>query len=168
MIFFNYQDLILFKFNSESLSLPNHRPLSSSVMSDAIEMTYLDLSKRRQQQQQQQMSVSNTTETDAVPKITSIDESQQQQLTTQSSFSDISDLPTIKDNNKTKTSRKVSTTTNDTNRNIVNLISIIYFVFKGIELSTHTSTSPDLQIPFYCGNHLVDITRGILHLYKDK
>jgi hypothetical protein len=45
---------------------------------------------------------------------------------------------------------------------------IIYFNFKGIELSTHVSISPDLQIPFYCGNHLVDITRGILHLYKDK
>jgi hypothetical protein len=45
---------------------------------------------------------------------------------------------------------------------------LMYFHFKGIELSTHVSTSPDLQIPFYCGNHLVDITRGILHLYKDK
>jgi hypothetical protein len=108
-------------FNSESLSLPNHRSLSSSVMSDAIEMTYLDLSKRRQQQQQQkEMSVSNTTEPDAIPKNASIDESQQQQqqLTTQSSFSDISDLPIIKENTKTKTNRKVSTTTNDTNRNI--------------------------------------------------
>ena len=37
-----------------------------------------------------------------------------------------------------------------------------------LELVTHVSTSPDLQIPFFCGNHLVDITRGILHLYKDK
>lgn len=37
-----------------------------------------------------------------------------------------------------------------------------------MEISTHVSTSPELQIPFYCGNHLVDITRGILHLYKDK
>ncbi|CAF1036101.1 unnamed protein product [Rotaria sp. Silwood1] len=141
----------------ESLPLPNHRSLSSNVMSDAIEMTYLDLSKRRQQQQQQEMNVSNTSEPDAIPKSTIIDESQQQQqqqqqLTTQSTFSDINDLPTTKDTTKTKKNRKVSTTTNNTNR---------------IELSTHVSTSPDLQIPFYCGNHLVDITRGILHLYKD-
>jgi len=85
-------------------------------MSDAIEMTYLDLSKRRQQQ----MNISNTNETDAVPKPIAIDESQQQQLTTQSSFTDISDLPIIKDNNKTKTNRKVSTTTNDTTRIISN------------------------------------------------
>jgi hypothetical protein len=86
-------------------------------MSDAIEMTYLDLSKRRQQQQQE-MNNSNTNETDVVPKSTIIDESQQQQLTTQSSFSDMNDLPIIKDSNKTKTNRKVSTTTNDTNRKI--------------------------------------------------
>ncbi|CAF0797576.1 unnamed protein product [Rotaria sordida] len=143
----------------ESLPLPNHRSLSSNVMSDAIEMTYLDLSKRRQQQQQQQqdMNISNTNESDAVPKSAITEESQQQQqqqLTTQSTFTDITDLPTTttKDTTKTKKNRKVSTTTNDTNR---------------IELSTHVSTSPDLQIPFYCGNHLVDITRGILHLYKD-
>lgn len=91
-------------------------------MSDAIEMTYLDLTKRRQQQQQ--MNVSNPTETDAVPKSTSIDETQQQQqLTTQSSFTDISDIPIIKDNNKTKTTRKASKTTNDTTRNIFKLIS---------------------------------------------
>jgi hypothetical protein len=84
-------------------------------MSDAIEMTYLDLSKRRQQQE---MNISNTHETDAIPKT--LDESQQQQqLTTQSTFSDITDLPIIKDTNKTKTNRKVSTTTNDTNRNIL-------------------------------------------------
>jgi hypothetical protein len=95
-------------------------------MSDAIEMTYLDLSKRRQQQQQQEMNISKTNEIDVVPKSTAIDETlQQQQLTTQSSFSDISDLPTIKDNTKTKTNRKVSTTTNDTNRNISNIIYII-------------------------------------------
>lgn len=133
----------------DKLSLPNHRSLSSNVMSDAIEMTYLDLSKRRQQQEMS--NETNKTEPDAIPK--SIDESQQQQqqqLTTQSTFIDISDLPIIKENNKSKTNRKVSTTTNDTN-----------------QLSTHPSTSPDLQIPFYCGNHLVDITRGILHLYKD-
>jgi hypothetical protein len=147
--------LIPFSFNLDSLPLPNHRSLSSSVMSDAIEMTYLDISKRRQQQQQQEMSISNTAETDTIPKPITTDESQQHQLTTQSSFTDISDLPIIKDTNKTKTNRKVSTTTNDTTR-------------KSIELSTHVSTTPDLQIPFYCGNHLVDITRGILHLYKDK
>jgi len=88
-------------------------------MSDAVEMTYLDLSKRRQQQQQQEMNISNTNETDVIPKPTAMDESQQQQLTTQSSFSDISDLPTIKDTNKTKANRKVSTTTNDINRNIL-------------------------------------------------
>jgi hypothetical protein len=101
-------------------------------MSDAIEMTYLDLSKRRQQQQQQQqeLSVSNTNEPDAVPKNASMDESQQQQLTTQSSFPDISDLPNIKDTAKSKTNRKVSTTTNDTNRNNFKFISImIYFSF---------------------------------------
>lgn len=93
-------------------------------MSDAIEMTYLDLSKRRQQQE---MNISNTNETDVIPKTTTIDESQQQrQLTTQSSFPDINDLPTIKDNTKTKTNRKVSATTNDTNRNICNLIFIIF------------------------------------------
>jgi len=86
-------------------------------MSDAIEMTYLDLSKRRQQQQQQEMNISNTNEADAIPKT--LDESQQQQLTTQSTFSDITDLPTIKDTNKTKANRKVSTTTYDTNRNIL-------------------------------------------------
>jgi len=88
-------------------------------MSDAIKMTYLDLSKRRQQQQQE-MNISNTNETDTIPKSTAIDESQQQQLTTQSSFTDISDLPIIKDNNKTKINRKVSTTTNDTTRIILN------------------------------------------------
>lgn len=51
---------------------------------------------------------------------------------------------------------------------IKSILFNLYFYSKGIELSTHVSTSPDLQIPFYCGNHLVDITRGILHLYKDK
>jgi hypothetical protein len=61
-------------------------------MSDAIEMTYLDISKRRQQQQQQEMSISNTAETDTIPKPITTDESQQHQLTTQSSFTDISDL----------------------------------------------------------------------------
>lgn len=87
-------------------------------MSDAIEMTYLDLSKRRQQQEMS--NETNKTEPDAIPK--SIDESQQQQqqqLTTQSTFIDISDLPIIKENNKSKTNRKVSTTTNDTNRNLI-------------------------------------------------
>ncbi|CAF3830151.1 unnamed protein product [Adineta steineri] len=134
----------------DSLSLPDHRSSSSSVMSDAIEMTYLDLSKRRQQE----LNISNTNEIDAIPKTTTMAEEaqQQKQLTTQSSFTDVSDLPTIKDSTKTKNNRKVSTTTNDTTR---------------IELSTHVSTTPDLQIPFYCGNHLVDITKGILHLYKD-
>jgi hypothetical protein len=86
-------------------------------MSDAIEMTYLDLSKRRQQQLQQDMTNSNKTEADALPKTTAIDETQPKPVTTQSTFSDISDLPTIKDTNKTKTNRKVSTTTNDANRN---------------------------------------------------
>ncbi|UJR23372.1 hypothetical protein I4U23_026381 [Adineta vaga] len=135
----------------DSLALPDHRSPVSSVMNDAIEMTYLDLSKRRQHLQQD-MNSSNINEVDAIPKLTAStdDSQQQQQLTTQSSFTDISDLPTIKDSNKTKTNRKVSTTTND----------------KTL-LSTHVSTSPDLQIPFYCGNHLVDITKGILHLYKD-
>ena len=38
----------------------------------------------------------------------------------------------------------------------------------GLEIISHVSTTPDLQIPFYCGNHLVDITKGTLHLYKDK
>jgi hypothetical protein len=89
-------------------------------MSDAIEMTYLDISKRRQQQQE--MNNPTTTETDAIPKSITTDESQQQHpLTTQSTFTDINYLPTIKDPNKTKTNRKVSTTTNDTTRkNIYN------------------------------------------------
>ncbi|CAF0797674.1 unnamed protein product [Adineta ricciae] len=130
----------------DSLSLPDHRSPISNVMNDAIEMTYLDLLKRRQQEE---MNSSNTNKTDAIPKSTSSTDDSQQ-LTTQSSFTDISDLPTIKDNAKTKTNRKVSTTTNNTT-----------------QLSTHVSTSPDVQIPFYCGNHLVDITKGILHLYKD-
>jgi hypothetical protein len=86
-------------------------------MSDAIEMTYLDLSKRRQQQQD--MNTSNITENNVIPKPVKIDDTQQQQLTTQSSFTDISDLVTIKDTNKTKTNRKVSTTTADTTRNIL-------------------------------------------------
>lgn len=87
-------------------------------MSDAIEMTYLDLSKRRQQQETNNNNHSQKTELDAIPKSTvNIDESQQQQqLTTQSTFNDVGDLPTIKDNTKTKTNRKVSTTTNDSNR----------------------------------------------------
>ena len=98
-------------------------------MSDAIEMTYLDLSKRRLQQQQE-MNLSSTTEADAVPKSTIIDESQQQQLTTQSTFSELGDLPTIKENNKTKVSRKASTTTNDTNRNRSNRIPIVHLCFQ--------------------------------------
>jgi len=89
-------------------------------MSDAIEMTYLDLSKRRQQQETNNNNHSQKTEPDAIQKSTvNIDESQQQQqqqLTTQSTFNDVGDLPTIKDNTKTKTNRKVSTTTNDSNR----------------------------------------------------
>ncbi|CAF3474018.1 unnamed protein product [Rotaria socialis] len=136
----------------DKLTLPNHRSLSSNVMSDAIEMTYLDLSKRRQQQHEQDMNTSNTNEPDAIPKSSITDESQKH-ITTQPTFPDISDLPETKVTNKTKKNRKVSTTTNDTNRSI--------------EISTHISTTPDSQIPFYCGNHLVDITRGILHLYKD-
>lgn len=120
-------------FFAESLSLPQNRPLSSNVMSDAIEMTYMDLSKRRQQQQQENDVSSND----------------EKQLTTQSKFVDISDL-TLKENSKTKANRKVSTTTNEKN-----------------QTTNPVSTSPDVQIPFYCGNHLVDITRGILHLYKD-
>jgi hypothetical protein len=134
-------------------------------MSDAIEMTYLDLSKRRQQQQD--MNTSNITENNVIPKPIKIDDTQQQQLTTQSSFTDISDLVTIKDTNKTKTNRKVSTTTADTTRNILKY-HLYYLILSDLEISTHVSTSPDLQIPFYCGNHLVDITKGILHLYKDK
>lgn len=82
-------------------------------MSDAIKMTYLDLSKRRQQQE---MNTSNQTEPVVVPKTPTTDESQSQQLTTQSSFTDISDLPTIKENTKGRTNRKLSTTTNDTTR----------------------------------------------------
>ena len=137
-------------------------------MSDAIKMTYLDLSKRRQQQE---MNTSNQTEPVVVPKTPTTDESQSQQLTTQSSFTDISDLPTIKENTKGRTNRKLSTTTNDTTRkNVHSLLNerTIDLWFQGVELSTHTSTTPDLQIPFYCGNPLVDITKGILHLYKDK
>lgn len=100
------------------MPLPDHRSPSSNVMSDAIEMTYLDLSKRRQQQQQEEeeTTTSSENEPDAVPKSTIIDESQQH-VTTQSTFSDISDLPVTKETNKSKKNRKVSTTTNDTNRN---------------------------------------------------
>lgn len=82
-------------------------------MSDAIKMTYLDLSKRRQQQD---MNTSNPTEPDAIPKTPIADESQSLQLTTQSSFTDISDLPIIKENSKGRTNRKMSTTTNDSTR----------------------------------------------------
>lgn len=97
----------------ETLSLPNHRLATSNVMSDAVEMTYLDRSKRRQQE----MKSSTNNEVDAIPKNGSNDELQQQQLTTQSTFIDITDMPSIKDPNcKVKNSRKVSTTTNDTNR----------------------------------------------------
>lgn len=91
-------------------------------MNDAIEMTYLDLLKRRQQQE---MNSSNTNKTDTIPKSTSSTDDSHQ-LTTQSSFTDISDLPTIKDNTKTKTNRKVSTTTNDTTRKIFEFIFIIH------------------------------------------
>lgn len=145
--------------------MPNHRSGSSNVMSDAIKMTYLDLSKRRQQQD---MNTSNPTEPDAIPKTPIADESQSLQLTTQSSFTDISDLPTIKENSKGRTNRKMSTTTNDSTRKDWNVKIINNLLFLGVELSTHISTTPDLQIPFYCGNPLVDITKGILHLYKDK
>ena len=105
-----------FDSDLDSLSLPNHRSLTSNVMSDAVEMTYFDLSKRRQLQQQQDGKAPTTKEVDAVPKTGTTDESQQP-LTTQSTFVDISDVTTVKDTVKTKGSRKVSTTTNDTNRN---------------------------------------------------
>lgn len=89
-------------------------------MSDAIKMTYLDLSKRRQQQE---MNTSNQTEPNAVTKVPPIDDSQSHQLTTQSSFADMSDLPSIKENSKGRTNRKLSTTTNDTTRKNVHSFS---------------------------------------------
>jgi hypothetical protein len=106
-------------------------------MSDAIERTYLDLSKRRQQQQKQEMNISNPIEADAVPKTPMIDESQQQPLTTQSTFSDITDLVTIKDNTKTKSNRKVSTTTNDTTRNILNIIYNQFNIYFNSKVSNY-------------------------------
>ena len=84
-------------------------------MSDAVEMTYFDRSKRRQLQQQPEEKPPTTKEVGAVPKTGTIDESQQP-LTTQSTFADIPDVTTVKDTTKTKSSRKVSTTTNDNNR----------------------------------------------------
>ncbi|CAF4466108.1 unnamed protein product, partial [Didymodactylos carnosus] len=63
-----------------------------------------------------------------------------------------------KEQGKQKADRKMSTTTNDSTR---------------FDIKTHLSSAPEQQqlnaqtIPFYCGNHLVDITKGIMHLYKE-
>jgi hypothetical protein len=156
----------------ETLPLPHHRSLTSNVMSDAVEMTYLDRSKRRQLQQPSDEKPPTIKEVSAVPKTGTLDESQQP-LTTQSTFADVSDVTTVKDTAKTKNNRKVSTTTNDNNRKNDPMLlrrtsSILTVWLLGLELTSHVSTTPDLQIPFYCGNHLVDITKGTLHLYKDK
>ena len=101
----------------DSLALPNHRPLSSNVMSDAVEMTYLDLSKRRAQQHPSAATPTNTSEASVVPKPKPkpVDDAQQP-LTTQSTFTEITELATSKESQKIKQSRKVSTTTNDTAR----------------------------------------------------
>ena len=103
--------------NLDSLALPNHRPLSSNVMSDAVEMTYLDLSKRRAQQHPPTANPTNTSAASVVPKPKPVDDAQQP-LTTQSTFTEIAELATTKESLKTKQSRKVSTTTNDTARKI--------------------------------------------------
>jgi hypothetical protein len=91
-------------------------------MSDAIEMTYLDLSKRRQQQQQQETKPSRSDESNVVSKSATSDESQHQ-LTTQSTFVDMNEL-TPKEKTNKKGNRKVSTTTNDTTRTIVSYLSV--------------------------------------------
>ena len=112
--------LFSFAAHVDSLALPNHRPLSSNVMSDAVEMTYLDLSKRRAQQHPPAATPTNTNEASVIPKSKPkpVDDAQQP-LTTQSTFTEITELVTTsKESQKTKQNRKVSTTTNDTAREI--------------------------------------------------
>lgn len=95
-------------------------------MSDAVEMTYLERSKRRPHQDVQTTS-GLVNDSDRIQKNGTVDDSQHV-LTTQSTFIDVTDLSSSRDSNKkSQGSRKVSTTTNESARKITCSIEMQLF-----------------------------------------